>query len=360
MTAHFNRSRQSIRRQSESPEPKVVEAEGEPREPRIKVFTPSELRDYNPAQEPVLVGENHITRGEVFVIGGEPGVGKSRLAVSLAIAGATGTGWLGLKIRQQFRTLILQTENGRFRLKMDFDEIDATKLDEWVRVSEPPPFGLTFNNPEFQADLTAIISDFKPHVVLLDPWNAAAKDDRQKDYAETFDIIRAILPKGDDKPALGIVAHTRKPQTGERRNGGTGLMHALSGSYVLTSVPRCIWIVVRGSEDETDNSVVVFNPKNSNGQNSMRSAWIRKNGLFDPLRNFDWKQFDKPPEERRTITGDDIEQVLKGKGNVQRAQAVESLMKLTGLGKSACFAALQNDGKYGQLFTVLNGALVWR
>jgi len=195
---------------------------------------------------------------------------------------------------------------------------------------------------------------------MLDPWNAAAKDDRQRDYAETFDIIRAILPKGDDKPALGIVAHTRKPQTGERRNGGTGLMHALSGSYVLTSVPRCIWLVVRGSEDETDDSVVVFNPKNSNGKNSPRSAWVRKNGLFESLTNFDWKQFDKPPEERRTITGEDIEHVLKGQGVISRAKAVESLMETTGLGKSACFAALKIDGKYGQLFTVSSGGLTWR
>jgi hypothetical protein len=341
-------------------ENEIQESIEEPREPRIKVFTPSELRAYNPAQEPVLVGDNHVTRGEVFVIGGEPGVGKSRLAVSLAIAGATGSDWLGLKVRHQFRTLILQTENGRYRLKNDFDEIACDGLDDWLQISEPPPFGLTFNNPEFQDDLAVIIADFKPQVILLDPWNAAARDDRQKDYAETFDIIRAILPKGDDKPALGIVAHTRKPQTGERRNGGTGLMHALSGSYVLTSVPRCIWIVVRGSEDETDSSVVVFNPKNSNGQNSPRTAWVRKNGLFEPLADFDWKQFDKPPEDRRTITGDDIEQVLKGQGAVSRAKAVESLMERTKLGKSACFAAFKTDSKYGHLFTVSNGALVWR
>jgi hypothetical protein len=341
-------------------ENEIQESVEEPREPRIRVFTPSELRAYNPAQEPVLVGDNHVTRGEVFVIGGEPGVGKSRLAVSLAIAGATGSDWLGLKVRHQFRTLILQTENGRYRLKNDFDEIARDGLDDWLRISEPPPFGLTFSDPEFQADLAAIIADFKPQVVLLDPWNAAARDDRQKDYAETFDIIRAILPKGDDKPALGIVAHTHKPQPGERRNGGTGLMHALSGSYVLSAVPRCIWIVVRGSEDETDDSVVVFNPKNSNGQNSSRSAWVRKNGLFEPLEDFDWKQFDKPPEARRTINGEDIEQVLKGQGALARAKAVESLQNLTGLKQSACFAAFGAKSKFCHLFTDSEGGLRWR
>jgi hypothetical protein len=341
-------------------ETELVETGNEPREPRIRVFTPSELRSYNPAQEPVLVGDNHVTRGEVFVIGGEPGVGKSRLGVSLAIAGATGDDFLGLNVRERFRTLILQTENGRYRLKNDFDEIGTTGLDEWVRISEPPPFGLTFSNPEFQADLVAIIAEFKPHVVMLDPWNAASKDDRQRDYAETFDVIRAILPKGDDKPALGIVAHTRKPQTGERRNGGTALMHALSGSYVLTSVPRCIWIVVRGSEDETDDSVVVFNPKNSNGKNSPRGAWVRRNGLFAPVTDFDWSQFDTPPETRRTITQDDLEAVLKDRGQLTKAALVKALKERTKLKDNACYKALKADGPFASLFSFSDGRYSWR
>jgi hypothetical protein len=341
-------------------ETELAESASEPREPRIKVYTPNELRSYNPAQEPVLVGDNHITRGEVFVIGGEPGVGKSRAAASLAIAGAMGKDWLGLKVRERFRTLILQTENGRFRLKKDFDEIGVKDIDEWLRISEPPPFGLTFSNPEFQADLTAIIADFKPQVVLIDPWNAVAKDDRQKDYSESFDAIRAVLPKGEDKPALGIVAHTRKPHAGERRTGGTGLLHLLSGSLVLGSVPRCVWIIVRGSEDETDRSVVVHNPKNNNGLQSERTAWIRKNGLFEPLPGFDWQQFDKPPEERKIIRPEHIREALEGKGTIAKSAAAEALMAITGMGKSACYEAFRAGGKFDHLFSVSAQGIIWK
>jgi hypothetical protein len=94
----------------------------------------------------------------------------------------------------------------------------------------------------------------------------------QRDYVETFNALRDLLPTGADKPALGVIAHTRKPQPNEKRTGGTGLMHLLSGSYILTSVPRCIFIMTRGTQDETDDSVVFFNPKNSNGENAPRSA----------------------------------------------------------------------------------------
>jgi hypothetical protein len=89
--------------------------------------------------------------------------------------------------------------------------------------------------------------------VIFHPWNATAHDDKQRDYVETFDALRNLLPTGSDKPALDIIAHTRKPQPNDKRTGGTGLMRLLSGSYILTSVPRCIFIMTRGSQDETDD-----------------------------------------------------------------------------------------------------------
>ena len=156
------------------------------------------------------------------------------------------------------------------------------------------------------------LNSFKPECVIFDPWNAAARDDKIRQYAETFDALRNLLPTGSDKPALGIVAHTRKPQPNEKRTGGTGLMHLLSGSYILTSVPRCIFIMTRGSQDETDDSVVFFNPKNSNGANAPRSAWHRKLSGFSPATDFDWNEFDKPPDERKIITLEHLSKVFGG------------------------------------------------
>src|SRR6266699_3436794 len=80
----------------------------EPREPRIRFYTPSELRDYKPDNDVVLVGNCHIMRGEVFVIGGEPGVGKSLSTTQLAISGATQRDWFGHTVHRQFRTMIVQ------------------------------------------------------------------------------------------------------------------------------------------------------------------------------------------------------------------------------------------------------------
>jgi AAA domain len=328
------------------------------REPRIRFFAPSELRDFQPDDDLVLVGDCHITRGEVFVIGGEPSVGKSRSSTYLAVSGATGRDWFGLSVHQQFKTMIIQTENSRYRLRQEFSELDCDEIEKWIRVSEPPPFGLTLSNPEFQEDIGLALDSFKPKCVILDPWNAAARDDKQRDYIETFQALRNLLPTGADKPALGIAAHTRKPQLKEKRTGGTGLMHLLAGSYVLTSVPRCIFIMTRGSEDETDNSVVWFNPKNSNGQSAPRSAWYRLANGFTPATDFDWSDFDKPPDERKIVTLEHMREVFGGgTKRLYLKDAAHALATIADVKDTSAYRALKTDGKFAEYLSREGGKL---
>ena len=317
-----------------------------PRQPRILFRTPAELRDYEQDGANLLVGNCHIMRGDIVVIGGEPGVGKSRSATALAVAGATGGSWLGLETHRRFKTMIVQTENGLHRLQQEFAGLDCAGLADWVRVSEPPPFGLTLENPEFQADMKEALREFQPDVVVFDPWNAVAKDDKQKDYAETFNALRGMLVSGGQRPALVIVAHTRKPAQGEKRNGGTGLMHILAGSHMLASVPRSVFIMVRASEDETSDRIVWFNPKNNNGQLVARTAWHRTGAGFVPAGEFDWEEFDNPAGDRVMITLEDIHLVFDGSNCMELTDAADALARLLGITKRAAYNALGEKGKF--------------
>src|SRR4029077_14910196 len=191
----------------------------------IEFLSPSEIVSYQPPPGIVLVGDQHITRGSIFIIGGAPGVGKSRAAVALAEAGATGHDWFGLKVHSKFKTLIIQNEN-------EFSELNSKLLDGYVRITPPPPCGLCFDRCEFRQQLSEALEVFDPGIVLIDPWNAVTRDDRQKDYLGTFELIRAVIPSGDLAPAIGIIAHTRKPLSGERASG-RALLNLLAGSYVF-------------------------------------------------------------------------------------------------------------------------------
>jgi hypothetical protein len=228
----------------------------EPPRPLIEFRTPSQLKNFVPPPGIVLVGDCHIVRGSVFVIGGAPGLGKSRASVALAEAGATGNEWFGLPVHGKFKTMIIQAENGLFRLSKEFGELDCETLEDYVRVSEPPPFGLCFARNEFKTQLSAAIDSFSPDVVIFDPWNAAARDEKARDYLDTFEALRSVLPLREDAPALGIVAHTRKPKTDEKASG-RALLNLLAGSYVLGSVPRTVFVMQAALDDTTKSRLLL-------------------------------------------------------------------------------------------------------
>lgn len=334
----------------------------EPRLPRITFYSPSQLRAYVPATDIVLVGHCHVMRGETFLIGGEPGVGKSRAATALAVAGATlNSQWFGLPVHRQFRTMIVQTENGPHRLQQEYGSLhNCAQLDEWIRVSEPPPFGLTLSHSEFQADIKAALDSFQPDCVILDPWNAAARDDKQKDYSETFDALRNLLPTGAGKPALGIVAHTRKPGPNEKRTGGTSLLHVLSGSHILTSVPRSVFVLLRGSDDESSDSVICCNPKNNNGPQVDRTAWRREMAGFTPDDDFDWAEFDKPPDKRATVTLEHLAEVFEDGGELELKEAAHRLATLAGINDRSAYNALGPKSRFKTNLTRNGGMISFR
>ena len=309
----------------------------------------------------MLVGDCHIVKGNVFVIGGAPGVGKSRAAVALAVAGATCTDWFGLRVHHKLKVMIIQNENGEFRLSKEFKELGCEALEDYIRVSPPPPYGLCFERDEFRTQLANAIAGFKPDIVIFDPWNAVARDEKAREYLETFNDLRSVLPLGDNAPALAIVAHTRKPKTDERASG-RALLTLLAGSYVLGSIPRTVFVMQAASDDTEDNRIVWTCCKNNDGELGLRSAWERRNGLFAPVLEFDWDTFDNPhKDDRVTITADHMAEIFEnGAKELRRADAAKALQALTGAGRTACYTALKADGRFAAHLWDADDLLSWK
>jgi AAA domain len=313
----------------------------------VEFLRPSELRDYEPPEGIVLIGDNHITRGSVFVIGGAPGVGKSRASVALAEAGATGYEWFDLKVHSKFRTLIIQNENGRYRMKLEFSELDCETMDEFVRVTPPPPYGICFDKSEFRDQLAAQLSEFDPAVVIIDPWNAASRDDKAKGYLETFEVIRSVIPASDRAPAIGIVAHTRKPQPGERASG-RALLNLLAGSYVLGSIPRCVFIIQSASDAVDEQRVVWTCCKNNDGVLGERSVWERRNGLFTRVHSFDWEAFDEP-DKGDGHTWKEVIEIVSEIGDRANRKTIIAELKERGASQSAAYRYVNVAEKRGAI-----------
>jgi hypothetical protein len=302
----------------------------------------------------------HITRGDITVIGGVAGCGKSRAVVALAIAGATGQSWMGYELPSKFKTLIVQMENGPARLQDEFNAIAAATdedLDDYIRITPPPLYGVPLLDPSFREELRHHIEEFKPGVIAFDPWNRITADEKAKDYRQTLDAIFEVLPSDPaDRPAVVIVAHCRKQGSGDGKKRGRDLLPELSGSLVIGSAARCVFIVEHASADPEDNRIVLTCAKNNNGPEGPPSAWHRRNGLFVPCDEFDFSEFYVGGQGGKTqITEDHIRAALETPRT--KPAAVKHIRDATGCGSSAAYVALYPTGRFSHLFDEADGLL---
>jgi hypothetical protein len=306
----------------------------------------------------MLIGDHHIVRGAVTVIAGPPGVGKSRASVYLAACGATQQDFFGLKVHTKFKTMILQCENGLYRLKHEFTELNS-EHDDFIRISDPPPYGFLFKRSDFRAFLKEKIAEFMPGALVIDPWNRVEHGQDSRDYLDSFDLILSILPEGDQSPALIINAHHRK--SGKDGIGaGRDLLKELSGGLALGSIPRTVFAMLHASNDTEETRIVWTCCKNNDGELGKRSAWERKDASFTRVENFDWADFDSATKEdkRVTITEEMIEEVFEG-GPLIRSLARDKLMEVSGATRGAVYKVLSPKGRFSDQLVFNGDTINW-
>jgi len=335
--------------------------ESPPKRKFLEFFKPSELAAYVVPADVPLIGDMHLFKGGIFVLGGAAGVGKSFALSALAVSGATGADWFGLKVHRQFKTMILQAENGLARLSTEYRiHCEIEGLDDWLLVSGDVDV-FAFDDPDFRVEFKAYVEAFKPDVIVLDPWNRATKDVFEKDFRAAFENILSCLPAGDQRPALVICAHTKKPR--ENKAQGRGLLNELSGSLVLGSIPRAAFILQAASDDPEGKEFVFSCCKNNNGELGRPTAWRREGVRFvGPLEGFDWEAFKGGGAAGKNVKIEEshLEEVFDGGRKwIGKATAAKELMKMTGAGRAAAYNALDMRGRFGDRLRVnpANGEL---
>ena len=320
----------------------------------IEVVTAVDVNAYQPDPETYLIGENVISRQSTTVICGWPGLGKSRLTTTLALAGARGRGkWMGYDVRRRFRTFVLQSENSVGRIKSELDGINPDLIQDFVRFSKP--CALSFHKPEFRRALAQIWAGWQFDCLVIDPWTDVVRDAEAGDVAEAFDNLRASLPAGERCPAVVIVAHIRKQGRTDRwrPKAGSELMHEVLGSQSTVGKARTVFALQPADpSDATDDTVILDAGKCNDGRPNPASAWTRRNGEFLAVPDFDFDGWRNPPEDgvRKVINEQVMRDVLEGVF-LTRKEAVAQIQKM-GFSEPAAYRALSADGKFADLITV--------
>lgn len=317
--------------------------------PTLKIWRASELQAYQPPPHLQLVGDNEIFMGYdgVVVLAGPGSSGKSLAVDALALAGAIGSGtWQGRTVHRQFRTLIIQAENGTRRMKRMIEEMKRMHPDADIEghifISSPPEGGIPFHRADFREAVRAAVALYKPDLVVLDPWSQVATEDAAKEVVDKLAEIRSCFPTGDACPCLLIVAHTKKPRPEDVRKG-RGLTYLVSGSVALPNSARCVYVLLPWSDDMEDDRIYWVCPKLNNGEMYGASVWHRRMGTFfkhDPKT--DPKAWGKEEEdyEARAISEGDLKDAFEGQSYLTKSALAKRLVTACKCGEATAYRAM--------------------
>ncbi len=327
--------------------------EKEKRKPMIEFLRPSQIAEYVTPENHFLVGDSLIQRGAMTIFAGPGGVGKSRAVFSLAVGAARGeSSWMGFPIHFEFKTMIVQSENGLPRLSKDFQKLgDAAGLDENLVVSAPPDGMIAMKNPHFRNDLTVAARAFGPDMIVFDPLNSMVSDSQERDIIELLSYLRQIAGEVGTNPALLVVHHLRKPREGDKHRGRS-MANLLAGSYVITSSARAVLTLQAATDAEDDPHTVLTVAKCNDGVMAPRSAWRRTDGgFFAHADDFDWTAFDGQSGPVAKIREEHILRLFEyGKRTMTQAAGAKKLQEMTDCGRSAAYSALDyQKGRFANL-----------
>lgn len=169
-----------------------------------------------------ILGDRLLAKGQSLVIAGAGGLGKSRLALQLAVASITGKAFLDFETHgPSGRWLFLQVENSNRRLNYDLGKLKQWAGDKWPLVNEnlfihtlegDLDSFVPLDKPDVVRNIGKVIGEINPAVIVWDSlYNFSVSGDLNKDeiMLATLMII-SRLPKTQ----IGAVGGTRRTPSG--------------------------------------------------------------------------------------------------------------------------------------------------
>lgn len=205
--------------------------------------------------------------GQLQVVFGQGGLGKSRVALNHARNQILGLSFCGLATgTRPLRHLLLGSENSIHRLQGDVHAMSQGLTPEQIGLLEEHLRMATLENPgdafinlgdsENVARWERTIQTCRPEVLWADPWgDVLAGDGFDRDVRETLTTLNRLARQANPDCAIVVLAHSRTGAQNIALAVGFGAADFGKGSKALYSAARAV--VNLAPYDESDNPAIV-------------------------------------------------------------------------------------------------------
>jgi hypothetical protein len=317
----------------------------------LTTLTPNEILALPTDEYSCLLGDRLLAKGQSIVIAGQPGLGKSRLALQLAVACNTGRDFCGIETHARgLRWLVLQTENGSERLRKDCaalikwagDGFDQSLLHIQVFRTDSDGF-LNLSDRATVARIEATIRQIQPDGVIADPLRDFSIGDLNSDadMIATLRELTRIVWRGNPGRALVLLHHALTGRAGAAKAFGLERTGFARNSKALLGWARGMVNVIPGAEDNNDQLVLTCG-KNSNGKEFPPIA-VRLNPdsmIYEPDDSFDmegWREKVSAPGGKAGVKPQIFRELLKKGQDYDKKKVVELVREEKGIRKTRAY-----------------------
>lgn len=286
--------------------------------------------------------ENLIPKSGITLLTGDPGSGKSLLALYLSIQVCKGKKVFGRAVPGGQRVLYVDAENPEFLIQKRARKLGSGEEDNLFILSKESFFKA--DNPENIEELRGFVKENLISLIVFDSYAELHSGDENQAGDMTKRVYESLRPLINDGVGIILIHHHRKNNAFQK----TGLQ-SVKGSITIVGFADCL-LMLEGEEDELNKRSVlnIRQEKNRFGQKVKPFRVDFYDSDDGEKIIFDFKGETENELGLRLRAQELVLEILKNNKRVKR-QAIVGTLQNQGIGESTAERALADLKGMGKI-----------